>query len=374
MPDNPVGIRRRVTYTGQVSPGFAALLMKYGASPRLVQVAREKTADPDRQVISTSETPVADTGQRAPRTGIGALLTRLAGADQELLSRLPSERPRFQTLGLVLITTSLFAALSMGVALHLATGSIALAIPVAAFWGVLVLTLDRSLVVSAIERSRAISRFWVLLPRLFMNIALGAVTATPLVLSVFETEIQAQIGLTRPDLAGQQIGILDRLVALDQLGKQSNFLQLAVWLVSGLLLMIEVMPSVFVLLARLRPAQPYEMVLEVKERYVVVDEEVSEIRKWAPGARSRTRNAGVEESGTEECDVETTGTGTASFEKETNTEKSGTEEAVTADPATVEQKIDALHERLDALVESLARQQEREFAEVIDIASRRRAS
>jgi hypothetical protein len=372
MPDDPAGVRRRITYTGQVSPGFATLLTKYGASPRLVRAAREKTAEPDRRVISTSEVPAAYTGRTFPRTGIGALLTRLAGADQELLSRLPSERPRFQTLGLVLITTALVAALSMGVALHLTAGSIALAIPLGAFWGFLVLTLDRSLVVSATERSRTISRLLVLLPRLVFSITLGTLTATPLVLKIFETEIEAQIALTQPDLAGQGIGILDRLVALDQLGKQNSFMQVAVWLVSVLLVMIAVMPSVLVFLTRLRPAYPYEKVLDVKDRYVVVDEEVGEIRKRTPATRSRDRNAGVKKPGTEEGGVETTDTGTASSEKKTNAEDSGKDAVTAADTAKVEQKIDALNERLDALADSIARQQKRELAEVVDIANRRR--
>ncbi len=116
----------------------------------------------------------------------------LSGAHTETLKLVPSERPRFESLGWSILITSGLAAVSMWFALAttLSVNGI-VAVPIALLWGLVIMGIDRWLVTSMpIDSNR---KFALAAPRVVLALLLGTLISTPLVLRIFQTEINAQI-------------------------------------------------------------------------------------------------------------------------------------------------------------------------------------
>lgn len=118
----------------------------------------------------------------------------LSGADEEILAYVPSERTRFESLGWAILITSGMAMISMWFALSSALSvNGVLAIPVAVFWGVVIMGIDRWLITSMPIEGRR--KFAIALPRVLLAILLGTLISTPLVLRIFQSEIDAQMAV-----------------------------------------------------------------------------------------------------------------------------------------------------------------------------------
>ena len=77
------------------------------------------------------------------------IVLALAGAHEEVLTLVPSERARFESLGWAILITSGVAAVSMWFALASAVGiNGILALPIALAWGLVIMGIDRWLIVS----------------------------------------------------------------------------------------------------------------------------------------------------------------------------------------------------------------------------------
>jgi hypothetical protein len=120
------------------------------------------------------------------------IVLALSGGHEEVLVFVPSERARFESLGWAILITSGVAAVSMWFALASAVGiNGILALPVALAWGLVIMGIDRWLVVSMPVESRR--KLLLALPRLALAVLLGTLISTPLVLRIFQSEINAQI-------------------------------------------------------------------------------------------------------------------------------------------------------------------------------------
>jgi Domain of unknown function (DUF4407) len=120
------------------------------------------------------------------------IVLALSGAHEEVLAFVPSERAKFESLGWAILITSGVAAVSMWFALASAVGiNGILALPIALAWGLVIMGIDRWLVVSMPTESNR--KFLMALPRLALALLLGTLISTPLVLRIFQSEINAQI-------------------------------------------------------------------------------------------------------------------------------------------------------------------------------------
>jgi hypothetical protein len=116
----------------------------------------------------------------------------LSGAHEEVLAFVPSERSRFESLGWAILITSGVATVSMWFALASAVGINGfLALPVALAWGLVIMGIDRWLIVSM--PTDGTRKFAMAVPRLALALLLGTLISTPLVLRIFESEVNAQI-------------------------------------------------------------------------------------------------------------------------------------------------------------------------------------
>jgi hypothetical protein len=123
-------------------------------------------------------------------------LILVSGARQEVLDLCPTERIKFQSLGWAILITCGMATVSMWFALTSAMGfNPVLSFPIAVLWGLIIMGIDRWLVTSMpLDGKR---KFLVAAPRLALAILLGTLISTPIVLRIFESEINNQISIIK---------------------------------------------------------------------------------------------------------------------------------------------------------------------------------
>lgn len=121
-------------------------------------------------------------------------LARLAGARPEILAKAPGDVNKHAALGGVLLTTSGVAAVSAFFALHSVLElPPAAAAAVGAAWGLIIFNLDRMLVVTMTRDNGWLLNFLAAIPRLALALVIGTIISMPLVLKIFEPEINSEL-------------------------------------------------------------------------------------------------------------------------------------------------------------------------------------
>lgn len=142
---------------------------------------------PDYPVETTEGFPEA----ASPSRGLGRWLRSLIGVDEDLLDRVWEERARYTCLGAIVLGTATMAALSMLDALDQIFGPVwPVLILVALFWGAFICGIDRWLIAST-HGVRG-GRWRIFVPRILLALLFGMIVATPLVLTVFGSEVVSQ--------------------------------------------------------------------------------------------------------------------------------------------------------------------------------------
>jgi hypothetical protein len=157
-------------------------------------------------------------------------LARLAGARLDVLDRAPGDVARYATMGGVLVSTAAVAGVSAFFALN---SVLSLSWPLAAVvglgWAVLILNLDRLLVVSMSNAGSLRRNVTMALPRLLLALVMGTVVSTPLVLRIFEQEINAELTTMKAEQVQQSKKALDQAYAnIAELQKTEKSLQDAI--------------------------------------------------------------------------------------------------------------------------------------------------
>ncbi|HTJ71247.1 MAG TPA: DUF4407 domain-containing protein [Actinospica sp.] len=135
---------------------------------------------------------------------LGSLIARLGGANKAVLDQVPQAKSRFLQMGLVLLSTSGVAVVSMSFALTMALRArLPVAILLGFVWGFIILNIDR-LLIQNIRLNAGVWRTLVMvLTRLAIAGLLSVVISTPLVLQVFSPEIQTQMTLDNANQINQ---------------------------------------------------------------------------------------------------------------------------------------------------------------------------
>lgn len=145
----------------------------------------------------------------------------LSGAEQDILQR-TRDRARYFGIGSAVLITSTIAALSMTFALHTALRmSLAVAIFCAALWGLAIMNIDRWLVVSLQRHENKVIYALLVLIRLGLGLLFGFIISTPVVLQVFNPEINHEIRLIQANaenayLSAQKHSSLEMKILADQ--------------------------------------------------------------------------------------------------------------------------------------------------------------
>jgi hypothetical protein len=140
--------------------------------------------DPPGDATEAPAFPQAAAHSRGP----GRWLRSLIGVDENLLDRVWEERARYTCLGAIVLGTATMAALSMLDALDQVFGPVwPVLILVALFWGAFICGIDRWLIAST--HGVRSGQWRVFVPRIFLAMLFGVIIATPLVLTVFGSEV-----------------------------------------------------------------------------------------------------------------------------------------------------------------------------------------
>jgi hypothetical protein len=144
----------------------------------------------------------------------------VSGARADVLAQCESERIKFESLGWAILITSGMATISMWFALYSAMGVNPIAAtPLALLWGLVIMGIDRWLITSLPMEGRR--RFSMAVPRLVLALLLGTLISTPLVLRIFQSEINAQISIMKATAASNFIQQQEK----NQVGQQVTYWQ-----------------------------------------------------------------------------------------------------------------------------------------------------
>lgn len=135
--------------------------------------------------------------ERTFRERFGLLLRRLTGVDEELLSLIPEERPRYTLQGLVVLATSSMAGIAVFVALQRFTPTPwPFLILASLFWAGLILVFD-CWMLSTMHGVKKGGRLRGFTGRILLALLVSLVVAEPLLLYVFRPSIEQQVKVDR---------------------------------------------------------------------------------------------------------------------------------------------------------------------------------
>ena len=121
-------------------------------------------------------------------------LILLSGADPEILKRASTDRAKYVGIGGAVLTTAGLATISMFFAMTTAMGApVWAALLLSVVWFLVILNLDRWLVVSLQRGDRKWHTLLLAVPRVVMALLFGVIISTPLVLQVFDREIEVAV-------------------------------------------------------------------------------------------------------------------------------------------------------------------------------------
>jgi hypothetical protein len=161
--------------------------VEYRTAPGRVPADGALSPDPDYPVAAMDG--FQETAP--PSRGAGRWLRSLIGVDEDLLDRVWEERARYSCLGAIVLGTAAMAALSMLDATDQIFGPIWPALLlIALFWGAFICGIDRWLIAST-HGVRG-GRWRIFAPRMLLAVLFGLIIATPLVLTVFGSEVVSQ--------------------------------------------------------------------------------------------------------------------------------------------------------------------------------------
>ncbi|MFC7478953.1 DUF4407 domain-containing protein [Luedemannella flava] len=153
----------------------------------------------------TDDSPPAltEAGRGAPRVKGGPLMW-LSGADMRVLEAAPRERSKFVGVGGAVLTTSVLAAVSCTFALVVGVRvPVYWAVPIGLLWGLAIMNLDRWLVTATPRRDRWYQNLIMVMPRLLLAAIIGGVISTPMVLWIFQREINNQLVVLQQQKASE---------------------------------------------------------------------------------------------------------------------------------------------------------------------------
>lgn len=147
---------------------------------------------------------------------IGSFFIFCSGAVDSILKRCPTDYNKYQGIGATILFTGIFSALSAGYALYTVFNSYVASTIFAIIWGMMIFNLDRYIVSGMRKKSNFLKEFAMAAPRMVLAVFIGIVIATPLELKLFESEINAELGMMQQETYKQQDDLLKKRFEADE--------------------------------------------------------------------------------------------------------------------------------------------------------------
>ena len=138
-----------------------------------------------------------------------------SGAVNSVLKRCPTDYIKYQGIGATVLFTGIFSAISAGYALYTVFESYVVSTIFAIIWGMMIFNLDRYIVSGMRKKSNFLKELAMAAPRIILAVFIGIVIATPLELKLFESEINAEIGMMQQETYRQQDELLKKRYEAD---------------------------------------------------------------------------------------------------------------------------------------------------------------
>ena len=138
-----------------------------------------------------------------------------SGAVDSILKRCPSDYNKYHGIGATIFFTGVFSAISAGYALYTVYQSYITSAIFAILWGMMIFNLDRYIVSGMRKKNNIIKELGMALPRIVLAVFIGIVIATPLELKLFESEINAEIGMMQQETYKMQDDLLNKRYEAD---------------------------------------------------------------------------------------------------------------------------------------------------------------
>ncbi|MEY3420516.1 MAG: hypothetical protein RIR48_801 [Bacteroidota bacterium] len=138
-----------------------------------------------------------------------------SGAVDSILKRCPSDYNKYHGIGATIFFTGVFSAISAGYALYTVFQSYITSAIFAILWGMMIFNLDRYIVSGMRKKNNIIKELGMALPRIVLAVFIGIVIATPLELKLFESEINAEIGMMQQETYKMQDELLNKRYEAD---------------------------------------------------------------------------------------------------------------------------------------------------------------
>jgi hypothetical protein len=142
--------------------------------------------------------PVVPDRPAPPDTGPGRWMRTLVGVRERILDWVPEERTRYTGLGIIVLNTGVLAALAMLTAMdRIVAAPFVAFLPLALFWGWVIITIDRWLIASTHGVHPTRSMLKIFLPRLLLTVLLALSIAELLTLRIFQPALDRQVRQTQ---------------------------------------------------------------------------------------------------------------------------------------------------------------------------------
>ncbi len=138
-----------------------------------------------------------------------------SGAVDSILKRCPTDYNKYQGIGATILFTGIFSAISAGYALYTVFNNYTAATIFAILWGMMIFNLDRYIVSGMRKKNSFLKELAMAAPRIVLAVFIGIVIATPLELKLFESEINAEIGMMQQETYKKQDDLLKKRYEAD---------------------------------------------------------------------------------------------------------------------------------------------------------------
>jgi Domain of unknown function (DUF4407) len=201
--------------------------------------------------------------------GIKKFLWWCSGVNVQLLSEIESEWQKYYAIGLTILSSSIIGALSMGIAGNLIFTNIFLSVAFGVLWGLMILFINKSFVLTYRTNTRK-RKLGLFLIRAFLSLIITFTIAYPIQILLFRQAINERLLSTGKVLTN---GLLSKIDAFQELKNENITIAIFSWLLTILILLIELMPMV---LTWLSSNSIYETSLRLNE-----DRELRNIELYA---------------------------------------------------------------------------------------------
>lgn len=142
-----------------------------------------------------------------------------AGVSTRVIYPIDIDHNKYVALGILVFLTGVLASLAGGVAVYFVVSDRQLAIAFGIFWGFVVFSIDRFIIMTVKKQGDPMREFFQILPRIVLSVLISLIISKPLEMIIFEKEISAKISEQSNIKANAHLLILNEQFGIEEATK-----------------------------------------------------------------------------------------------------------------------------------------------------------